>query len=516
MDQSLRMAKGDGPLSAFGVRGPFCSVAVGPDWRMGLGQQIVAKSPINGATLESFPGAAPDQCEEVITAATEAFRNWRMVPGRVRRELARNLSNRIRLEEGSLADLITLETGKIRQEALGEVQEVIDIFDEAAGLTCSGLTIPSERSGHTLYEYWHPLGPIGLITAFNFPAAVWAWNTALALVCGDAIVWKPSDQVPLTSIALHAIVSDEIQRFPAAPLALASLIIGNASVGRRLAASKSLPLISATGSVQMGREVAQIVAGRLGRSLLELGGNNGMIVTPTANLEMALRAIIFAAVGTCGQRCTTLRRLIVHRGVAEELLSRLIESYARLTIGDPREEQVLVGPIIREESAVAMEEALATAVSQGGKVHGGGRKLIGVPAGGIYVQPAIVEIDLMAPIVQRETFAPILYVSKYDELTNAIEIHNSVPQGLASAIFTNDITETMRFCAANGSDCGIVNVNTGPSGAEIAGAFGGEKETGGGREAGSDSWKAYMRRSTVTLNYSGKLSLAQGISFRLS
>jgi aldehyde dehydrogenase (NAD+) len=414
-----------------------------------------------------------------------------------------------------LAALVTTEVGKIPPEARGEVQEVIDICDFAVGLSRQlyGKTIASERPGHRLAESWHPLGPVGVITAFNFPVAVWAWNAMIGLVCGDPIVWKPSEKAPLCAIACQSLVQRVIAEMPGTPAGISNLVIGRADVGQALAASPLVPLISATGSVPMGRAVARTVAERLGRTLLELGGNNGMIVAPSADLELAVRSIVFAAAGTCGQRCTTLRRLIVHESVASKLRDRLLAVYDWLKIGDPRCEGVLVGPLIDQAAFNAMEAALTTARQQGGIVHDGGRVSQGVPAGGFYVRPALVEITPEAPIIQQETFAPILYLMRYRELDDAIRMHNSVPQGLSSAILTLDVREAERFCSAAGSDCGIVNVNVGTSGAEIGGAFGGEKDTGGGRESGSDSWKAYMRRVTSTVNYSDTLPLAQGIKF---
>jgi aldehyde dehydrogenase (NAD+) len=391
---------------------------------------------------------------------------------------------------------------------------MIDVCDFAVGLSRQlyGLTIASERPAHRLAEQWHPLGPVGVITAFNFPVAVWAWNAMIALVCGDSLVWKPSEKTPLTAIACQTIVARAIAACEAPP-GLSSLVVGGADVGQALAASQALPLISATGSVRMGRAVAQAVAARLGRSLLELGGNNGAIVAPSADLELAVRGIVFAAAGTCGQRCTSLRRLIVHERVAPRVLERLRAAYARLPIGHPLATGTLVGPLIDERAFDAMQGALARLRAGGARVHGGERVTEGVPAGGFYVRPAIVEATGEEPLVREETFAPILYFMRYETLEEAIARHNAVPQGLASAIFTNDVREAERFCSASGSDCGIVNVNIGTSGAEIGGAFGGEKDTGGGRESGSDAWKAYMRRATNTINYSSDLALAQGIRF---
>jgi aldehyde dehydrogenase (NAD+) len=397
------------------------------------------------------------------------------------------------------------------------VQEVIDICDFAVGLSrqLHGLTISSERPQHRLAEQWHPLGPVGVITAFNFPMAVWAWNAALAWVCGDPVVWKPSEKTPLCAVACQAIVASVLREMPEVPGAISCVIVGLREVGQAMSVAPELPLISATGSTAMGRAVAESVASRLGRSLLELGGNNGMIVTPSADLELTLRAIVFSAVGTCGQRCTTLRRLIVHESLADDLVRRLKAIYGKLPIGSPVESSTLVGPLIDEQAWQAMHMALIRAKAEGGVVHGGERLEQSVPAGGVYVRPALVEIPSGNGIVQQETFAPILYVLRYRTFDEAISIHNDVPQGLASSIMTGDVREAERFCSPAGSDCGIVNVNVGPSGAEIGGAFGGEKATGGGRESGSDSWKAYMRRATNTINYSSDLPLAQGIRFEV-
>ena len=506
---------------------PPQAIWIGGESRDGTGSPLTGRSPIDGATLTTFAAAAVADVSRVLAAAADAFHTWQIVPAPQRGEFVRRVGNRFREMKTDLAAVITAEAGKITQEALGEVQEVIDICDFAVGLSRQlyGLTIATERPGHRLAEQWHPLGPIGVITAFNFPMAVWAWNAALAWVCGDPVVWKPSEKTPLCAIACQSVVASVLREMPNVPPAVSCVLIGTgAGVGEALAGAPELPLISATGSTAMGRAVAQRVAARLGRSLLELGGNNGMIVTPSADLELTTRAIVFSAVGTCGQRCTTLRRLIVHESLAEELLRRLKPIYHRLSIGDPRQPGVLVGPLVDERAFAAMQSALQRAQAEGGTVHGGERVNEGVPVGGFYVRPALVEFSesphspLPTPhssIVRDETFAPILYVQKYRTLDEAIAIHNDVPQGLASSIMTSDMREAELFCSAAGSDCGIVNVNVGPSGAEIGGAFGGEKETGGGRESGSDSWKAYMRRATNTINYSRDLPLAQGIQFDL-
>ena len=493
------------------------AISIGHDERAGEGTKYSVRSPIDGSELATFPQAASGQVADAVTQANEAFRTWRMVPAPVRGEFVRRVGEQLRRFKEDLAALVTWEAGKIGQEALGEVQEMIDVCDFAVGQSRQlyGKTIASERPRHRLTEQWLPLGPIGVITAFNFPVAVWAWNAAIAWVCGDPVVWKPSEKTPLCAAGCQAIVRQVLSEMPEVPGAISCVVNGGADVGETIAGSAQLPLISATGSVRMGRAVGKVVASRLGRSLLELGGNNGMIVAPTADLELAVRSIVFAAVGTCGQRCTTLRRLIVHETIADELLARIKSAYDRLPIGDPSQEGILVGPIIDAAAAESMQSALQAARSQGGKVMGGEPITEHVPTGGHYVRPALVEIDPTAPIVQQETFAPILYVIRYKELDVAIKIHNGVPQGLASAILTRDVQEAELFCSPAGSDCGIVNVNIGTSGAEIGGAFGGEKETGGGRESGSDSWKQYMRRATNTVNYSNDLPLAQGIRFDL-
>jgi aldehyde dehydrogenase (NAD+) len=502
-------------LSRLGVGEPLRAVSMGGRWVAGGGASLSARSPIDGAPLGELSAASPAQVDEAAARAADAFAAWRLVPAPVRGQFVRAFAERLRRHKADLAALVTLEAGKITQEALGEVQEMIDICDFAVGLSRQlyGKTIASERPGHRLTEQWFPLGPVGVITAFNFPVAVWAWNAALAWVCGDPVIWKPSEKTPLCAVACETLVQETIADVGGVPPAISSLVVGGRDVGQAIAASTRLPLVSATGSIPMGRAVATTVAQRLGRALLELGGNNGMIVAPSADLDLAVRSIVFAAVGTSGQRCTTLRRLIVHESIAGELLTRLFSVYSRLPIGDPRVDGTLVGPLIDEQAAHAMEAALASAAAFGGQVHGGGRVTTGVPAGGCFVRPAIVEIDARAPIVQQETFAPILYVLRYRTLDEAIAIHNGVPQGLSSAIVTCDVREAEMFCSPAGSDCGIVNVNIGTSGAEIGGAFGGEKETGGGRESGSDAWKLYMRRATNTVNYSRDLPLAQGIRF---
>ncbi len=423
----------------------------------------------------------------------------------------------LRAHKDALGRLVTIENGKILQEGLGEVQEMIDICDFAVGLSRQlyGLTIASERPGHRMMEQWHPAGPVGVISAFNFPVAVWAWNAALALVCGDPVIWKPSEKTPLSSLATQALFERAARRFGNAPGALSQIVLGAREAGAALARDFRIPVVSATGSTTMGRAVAPLVAARFGRAILELGGNNAMIACPSAKLDLAARAIVFAAVGTAGQRCTSLRRLFVHEAIYDQLLEALKSAYRNLSIGDPLVEGTLVGPLIDGEAFEQMQRALALARDEGGHVTGGGRTLADAFPRAHYVNPAIVEMPVQTGIVGRETFAPILYVMRYRDFDAALAWHNAVSQGLSSCIFTQDLTEAERFLGASGSDCGIANVNIGPSGAEIGGAFGGEKETGGGRESGSDAWKAYMRRQTATINYSDALPLAQGIHFDL-
>lgn len=479
---------------------------------------LQTRSPIDGSSAGSLAQASPADVETALKQATAAFAAWRRVPAPRRGELVRLLGEELRVAKADLAMLVTLEAGKIVSEGLGEVQEMIDICDFATGLSrqLHGLTMPSERPGHHMRETWQPLGPVGVISAFNFPVAVWAWNAALALVCGDPVIWKPSEKTPLTALATQAVFDRAIARFGSdAPPHLSQVLIGGRDIGEQLAADPRLPLVSATGSTRMGRAVAQSVAGRLGRSLLELGGNNAMIVTASADLDMAVRAIAFSAVGTCGQRCTSLRRLLVHADIADSLIARLSQAYATLPIGDPRQSGTLVGPLIDARASEAFEAALAAAVAQGGTILTGGTR---VGSGdGHYVTPAIVRMPDGAhgqtEVVRHETFAPILYVLTWTEFDDAVALQNDVPQGLSSCVFTDSVREAEAFLSAWGSDCGIANVNIGPSGAEIGGAFGGEKDTGGGRESGSDAWKAYMRRQTQTVNFSRQLPLAQGVRF---
>ncbi len=477
---------------------------------------LLSTSPIDGSELGSVSMTGRKEIEETIREAASAFRQWRTVPAPRRGEFVRLIGEVARENKDALAEIITAENGKIASEAAGEVQEWIDVCDFAVGLSRQlyGLTIASERPSHRMMEQWHPLGPVAVITAFNFPMAVWAWNAMIAFVCGDSVVWKPSEKTPLCAEACRRVVALAAERFGEVPEGLHGLVHGRASAGEQLAADARFPLVSATGSIPMGRAVAGVVAGRLGRCLLELGGNNAMIVTPSADLDLAVRAITFSAVGTAGQRCTSLRRLIVHESRVDELQSSLTKIYGTLSVGDPRDPDTLVGPLIDQQAARAMSRALEAAEHAGGEIVTGGAQVTeGVPSGGIYMRPAIVRIDHDADIVAQETFAPILYVTTYSDLEEAMELNNSVPQGLSSAIFTENMREAERFMSAAGSDCGIANVNIGTSGAEIGGAFGGEKETGGGRESGSDSWKSYMRRVTNTVNYGDVLPLAQGVEF---
>ena len=482
------------------------------------GGTLAVTTPIDGSEIARLTEESTEDVDAAIARGRAAFEVWRRVPAPRRGELVRLLGEELRIEKDRLGALVTLECGKILQEGLGEVQEMIDICDFAVGISRQlyGLTIASERPGHAMRETWHPMGVCGIITAFNFPIAPWCWNAALALVCGDPVLWKPSEKTPLTALAIQKISDRAIARFGAdAPDGLVQTIVGGRELGAALAASTDVPIVSATGSVPMGRKVATVVAGRLGRPILELGGNNGMIVAPSADLELALRAIVFSAVGTAGQRCTSLRRLIVHEDVYDDLVPRIAKVYGELPIGDPLVAGTLVGPLIDGAALTAMTRSLERAAADGGVVHGGERVKSDTHPDAVYVRPSIVEMPAQTDIVSQETFAPILYALRYRDLDEAIALHNGVPQGLSSCIFSTDVRETESFLAAAGSDCGIANVNIGPSGAEIGGAFGGEKDTGGGRESGSDAWKGYMRRQTATVNYSRDLPLAQGITFEI-
>ncbi len=476
------------------------------------GQELISYNPATGEPLARVIQATETTYAAVVSRATAAFESWRTVPAPKRGLLARDLADALRELQEPLGELITLEMGKIRAEGIGEVQEMIDVCDFAVGLSRQlyGLSMHSERPGHRMVEQWHPLGVVGIITSFNFPAAVWSWNAAIAAVCGDTLVWKPSSSTPLTAIAVQRVVNRVAADH--GPHGVFNLLIGSGRVvGERMINDPRLPLISFTGSTEAGRRVAVAVARRLGRSILELGGNNAIVVAQDADLDLAVRAILFGAVGTAGQRCTTTRRIIAHRSIAGELAGRLVRAYQQVRIGDPLQEGVLMGPLVDEQAVEAMMMALETAQAQGGEILTGGRRL--PELGACFVEPTIIKMPAQTPLVCSETFAPILYLMEYATFDQAIALHNGVPQGLSSAIFTDSLSRAEQFLAVTGSDCGIANVNIGTSGAEIGGAFGGEKDTGGGRESGSDAWKAYMRRQTNTINWSGTLPLAQGIQF---
>jgi aldehyde dehydrogenase (NAD+) len=498
----------------------------GGEW-VGSGPDLDVITPIDGSRIATVKQVAEEEYDGIVRRAHEAFLTWRSVPAPRRGEVVRQLGNRLREYKHDLGYLVTLEMGKILAEGEGEVQEMVDICDFATGLSRQlyGLTMQSERQDHRMFEQWHPLGVVGVISAFNFPVAVWSWNTAIAAVCGDSVVWKPASKVPLTAIACIKIAEQVAQENDVDP-AIFSLVIGKGStVGEKLLADTRIPLVSATGSCQMGYRVAEVVGKRLGRTILELGGNNAIIVTPSANLDLALRAILFGAVGTAGQRCTTTRRIIIHESIRDEFVQRLVKAYEGIPIGDPRDPEILMGPLVTPGAVTDMRNAVERIEKEGGTILYGGEQLEGDDyPGGHYVRPCIAEAKNEFEIVQEETFAPILYIIGYgskkasakqavEEVEEAVALHNGVPQGLSSAIFTDSVREAEYFLSHRGSDCGIANVNIGTSGAEIGGAFGGEKETGGGRESGSDAWKAYMRRQTNTVNWSTELPLAQGITF---
>ncbi|HEU5341998.1 aldehyde dehydrogenase family protein [Edaphobacter sp.] len=479
------------------------------------GGDLTVHTPLTGEVIARVPKMTPESAQAGIAQAHNAFLEWRNVPAPKRGELVRLLGEELRAERETLGRLVTIETGKILSEGTGEVQEMIDICAFATGLSrqLAGLTVPSERAKHRMMETWHPLGVVGIISAFNFPVAVWSWNAALALVAGNSVVWKPSEKTPLTALAAQAIFERAAKKFGGVPRGLSTLMIGDAEVGRLLVDSPLVPLVSATGSTVMGRAVGPRLAARFARAILELGGNNAAIVGPTADLDLTLRAVAFSAMGTAGQRCTTMRRLIVHEDVYDKLVGQLKKVYGSVVVGDPRDAGTLVGPLIDERAYTAMQKALADAKGAGATITGGERVERGDQA--FYVRPALVEIPTQTDTVKHETFAPILYVLRYKNFGDALRLHNEVPQGLSSAIFTMDLREAEQFLSATGSDCGIANVNIGTSGAEIGGAFGGEKETGGGRESGSDAWKQYMRRATNTINYGSELPLAQGVTFEI-
>ncbi|HEX6287462.1 MAG TPA: aldehyde dehydrogenase family protein [Acidimicrobiia bacterium] len=497
-------------LLKLGIESENSGVFAG-EWLEATGETIDVVNPTSGATIARVTMASRDDYEKVASSSTETFERWRLLPAPKRGEYVRQIGNALRENLDALGALVTLEMGKIHLEGVGEVQEMIDICDFAVGLSRQlyGNTMASERPNHRMYEHWHPLGPVGVITAFNFPVAVWSWNAAIAAVCGDTVVWKPSEVTPLTAIAVTRIAQGVMDG--SGFEGVFNLAVGDGkTVGEAMTADPRLPLISATGSCAMGRIVGPAVAKRMGRTILELGGNNAVIVMDDADLDLAVRAALFAAVGTAGQRCTTLRRLLVHRAVSDKVVNRLAEAYRQVSIGDPLEKGTLMGPVVSERAIDAMMSSIEIARDQGGEVLTGGRR---VDREGYFVEPTIVKVPKEASITQDETFAPILWVIEFDTLDEAIEIQNGVTQGLSSAIFTESLKNAERFLSATGSDCGIANVNIGTSGAEIGGAFGGEKETGGGREAGSDAWKAYMRRQTTTINWGDDLPLAQGIEF---
>jgi aldehyde dehydrogenase (NAD+) len=478
---------------------------------------VVSRSPINGRPVASLAWRDAAYVDGAVARANDAFLSWRRVPAPARGALVKRFGELLAEHKDDLATLVSVEAGKITSEARGEIQEMIDICDFAVGLSRQlyGRTMPSERPGHRLMETWHPLGVVGVISAFNFPSAVWSWNTAVALVCGDPVVWKPSELTPLTALACHAVLAQAIAEADA-PEGLSQVVIGGPEVGQALVDHPGIALLSATGSTRMGRTVGPRVAERFGRSLLELGGNNAAVVSASADLDLAVRGIVFSAAGTAGQRCTTMRRVVAHTSVVDELTDRLASAYDRLPIGNPMAEGTLVGPLVGRRAYESMEAAIAQATGEGGRlVVGGGRAHEDLAPDAYYARPAIVRMDGQTAVVGRETFAPLLYVLPYDDFRTAIELNNAVPQGLSSSVFTSDVAEAELFCGAEGSDCGIVNVNIGTSGAEIGGAFGGEKETGGGRESGSDAWRAYMRRATNTINFSGELPLAQGVDFTI-
>ncbi len=478
------------------------------------GGDLPVISPIDGTEVARVAQTDLADMPKILDASKQAYRAWRKIPAPRRGELVRLWGEELRKAKKELGAMVSLEVGKITSEGLGEVQEMIDICDFAVGQSrqLCGLTIASERPGHRMMETWHPMGPVGIISAFNFPVAVFSWNAALALIGGNSVIWKPSEKTPLSSIVTMKTLDRALERFGDAPHGLVQLVIAGQDAGEALVMSPDVPVLSATGSTRMGKIVGPKVAARFGRSILELGGNNAMIVAPSADLDMAVRAIVFSAVGTAGQRCTSLRRLIVHKSIRADLVAKLVSAYATLPVGDPREEGTLIGPLIDMGSRDRMLAALDRARADGGTVYGGEISDAG-PEGGAYITPAIVDMPGQTDIVCTETFAPILYVLEYSDLDEALALHNDVPQGLSSCIFTLNMREAEEFLTAAGSDCGIANVNIGPSGAEIGGAFGGEKETGGGRESGSDAWKGYMRRQTNTINYSAELPLAQGVKF---
>ncbi len=497
-------------LQSLGIRSDNPGASTG-EWIATSGKELTSTNPTTGEPIAKVRQATLEDYERVIGAATAAFETWRMTPAPKRGEIVRQLGEELRRHKEPLGRLVALENGKILSEGLGEVQEMIDICDFAVGLSRQlyGLTMHSERARHRMYEQWHPLGPIGIVTAFNFPVAVWAWNAAIAGVCGDTMIWKPSSKVPLCALAVQGIANRVMERNGLS--GIFNLVVGSSrDVGQRLVEDRRVPLISATGSCKMGRKIGEVVSQRLGRTLLELGGNNAVIVRDDARQDLALRAVLFGAVGTAGQRCTTTRRLLLQKGIAGSFVEKLTAAYKKVRIGDPLDERTLMGPLIDEDAVETMLDAMKQVEQQGGELIYGGNRL---DRPGSFVEPTLVRARTEMPIVQEETFAPILYVTEFETLDDAIAQHNAVPQGLSSSIFTTNLISAETFLSHVGSDCGIANVNIGTSGAEIGGAFGGEKETGGGRESGSDAWKIYMRRQTNTLNWGSELPLAQGVEF---
>ncbi|MGI9545007.1 MAG: L-piperidine-6-carboxylate dehydrogenase [Cyclobacteriaceae bacterium] len=520
MDNSIQIADKFGvekALTELNIKASNSGASTGSKWLDGQGQEIISYSPVDGLEIAKVTTIVEEDYNQVIAVAQEAFKNWTMVPAPQRGEVVRQIGDRLRDYKQSLGKLVSYEMGKSYQEGLGEVQEMIDICDFAVGLSRQlyGLTMHSERPGHRMYEQYHPLGLVGIISAFNFPVAVWSWNAMIAWVCGDVCIWKPSEKTPITALACQNVVQ-EVFAQNQVPEGVSNLIIGDHTIGALLSKDQRIPLISATGSTRMGKAVGQAVGARLGRALLELGGNNAIIVSKEADLDMALMGAVFGAVGTAGQRCTSTRRLIIHEAIYEQVKDKLAHAYGQLRIGNPLDENNHVGPLIDKDAVQQYVEGLKKIEEQGGVAVIPGSVLEGEEyQSGCYVQPAIYEVENSYQIVQHETFAPILYLIKYKDLQEAIELQNGVPQGLSSAIMTNNMRESELFLSQAGSDCGIANVNIGTSGAEIGGAFGGEKETGGGRESGSDAWKVYMRRQTNTINYTSDLPLAQGIKFDL-
>ena len=502
-------------LRSLGIRSNQPGTSSGGEWFASSRDWLEVRSPANGELLAKVEQTSASDYGRLIKQSQKSFSSWQAVPAPARGEIVRQLAQALREKKEALGQLVSLEMGKILTEGLGEVQEMIDICDFAVGLsrTLSGPTLQSERPMHRMMEQWHPLGPIGVITAFNFPVAVWSWNAALAWVCGDTVVWKPSSKTPLCAIACQNIAQEVFRANHIRPGVSAVMVGRGSEVGERLIADSRVPLISATGSTRMGRRIGAVVGGRLGRTILELGGNNALVISERADMTGALAAAFFGAVGTAGQRCTSTRRLIIHESIYAKYCKKLIANYKKVRIGDPLAPRTLMGPLIDEQAVSDYEQAVAAAQAQGGKILFGGNVLRSPFGRRTFVLPTLIEIDAKAEIVQQETFAPILYLMKYRKLADAVSMHNGVPQGLSSGIFTDSVAEAETFLSYKGSDCGIANVNLGTSGAEIGGAFGGEKETGGGRESGSDAWKAYMRRQTNTLNWGGEIHLAQGVEF---